>query len=332
MHFLLSPLLWYACSGITDALVRTIGNAHAYPHNCQQHSPPRAQRRASSVERLTEERLALARDAARTLETRVRGRQMQVRRIFIARARPDDPDPPLATMLRGGRGGRVRLLLYLSLLWVGANAPHDVTFPARAWSELLGLEDPPGKGARRIRDALDWLQDNGFVRSSLQAGQPTQVQLRKENGKDERYSVPGAATAIAKRTGQATSGDDLYVRLPPAFWTEGWVAMLSGPAVAMLLVLLSERGSRTGSGIWFTPETARARFALSDDTRFRGLQELEQHKLLRIKKRPVGRNSFEFQRRRNTYELQLANLDPDGTLGNDLDEPRLETLLTPNES
>jgi hypothetical protein len=275
------------------------------------------------VEPPTDDRLEHARDAARTLAARVRGREMQVRRIFIARVHPDEPDPPLATMLRGGRGGRVRLLLYLSLLWVGASPPHDVTFPARAWAELLGLDDPPGNGARRIRDALEWLQDNGFVRAVLHPGQPTQVQLRKENGQDERYSVPGAATAKAKKVGKAPSGNDLYVRLPPTFWTEGWIATLSGPAVAMLLILLSERGARTGTVIWFTPETAKKRFALSDDTRFRGLQELENHELIKIKQQPVGRNSFEFQRRRNTYELQLQNLGEnaiDDLAGDDIAE------------
>ena len=53
--------------------------------------------------------------------------------------------------------------LYLALLWMAANPPYDVTFPARAWAELLGLPNPEGKGDRRVRDAIDWLADQGLI-------------------------------------------------------------------------------------------------------------------------------------------------------------------------
>ncbi|HVF74574.1 MAG TPA: hypothetical protein VM938_05955, partial [Acidimicrobiales bacterium] len=69
----------------------------------------------------------------------------------------------MTTMLRGGRGGAVRLKLYLSFLWFAAAPPHDVTYPARAWASLLGLEDPEARGARRIIDAITWLDAHDFV-------------------------------------------------------------------------------------------------------------------------------------------------------------------------
>src|SRR5690349_10721147 len=61
--------------------------------------------------------------------------------------------PPMAELLSsttgsggGGRGGQVRLKLYLSLLWVCAKAPYEAIRPARAWAALLGLEDIEGRG------------------------------------------------------------------------------------------------------------------------------------------------------------------------------------------
>jgi len=36
--------------------------------------------------------------------------------------------------------------------------PHDLAYPARAWATLLGLPDPAGRGARRINEAILWLE------------------------------------------------------------------------------------------------------------------------------------------------------------------------------
>jgi hypothetical protein len=86
-----------------------------------------------------------------------------VRRSFIRRALPGDQPPPLARMVRGGRGGSVRIRLYLSMLLVGRWPPHSTEFKASAWARLLGLPDPLGNGARRITDAISWLHDHEFL-------------------------------------------------------------------------------------------------------------------------------------------------------------------------
>ena len=61
-------------------------------------------------------------DYAEIVARRVHGRAAPVRRLFVERALPDSP-PPLATLLRGGRGGEVRLKLYLSILWFAGGPP-----------------------------------------------------------------------------------------------------------------------------------------------------------------------------------------------------------------
>jgi len=53
--------------------------------------------------------------------------------------------------------GTVRVKLELTFLWFAAN-PHDLAYPARAWATLLGLPDPAGRGARRINEAILWLE------------------------------------------------------------------------------------------------------------------------------------------------------------------------------
>jgi hypothetical protein len=60
--------------------------------------------------------------------------------------RPDDDAslaaPPLATMLRGGRGGEVRLKLFLSMQLIAVAHPYDVTRTASYWAHLLSLPEP----------------------------------------------------------------------------------------------------------------------------------------------------------------------------------------------
>lgn len=245
--------------------------------------------------------------AAQTLAQRVMGRDLQLRRSFIMRTNPDAKPPPLARLMRGGRGGEVRLKLYLSLLWVGSWPPHDVNFPARAWAELLGLALPETNGARRVRDAIEWLAVNRFIAVTLRPGQPSAVTLLREDGQGSPYSVPGAAARDAKGEGRGVD-PHRYVKLPHTFWTNGWITSLSTPGIAALLMLLAEQSRPTPVEVWLAPTTARNRYAFADDTRYKGLAELELAGIVHVKQEPVGRNSFDFRRRRNAYTLDLARL------------------------
>jgi hypothetical protein len=254
------------------------------------------------------DRLDTAREAGASFADKVRGRELQVRRSFVRCRDNKEGPPPLAMLMRGGRGGEVRVKLLLSLLWIGAKPPHDATFPARAWGELLGLGDPAGNGARRIRDAMEWLAVHSFVSLTERPGLPTVMMLRREDASGTPYSVPGAAAVRAKERGRGLEAHR-YIRLPSSFWANGWMAAMSTPAIAALLILLAEQSGPTATATWLSPGAARERYALSDQTRYKGLAELEALDLVSKEQRVLSRSNYDQQRTRNTYTLQLSRLE-----------------------
>jgi hypothetical protein len=96
--------------------------------------------------------------------------------------------------------------------------------------------------------------------------------------------------------------------LPVGFWTSGWAAVLSTPAIAMLLVLLAERGPKdVREFFWFSPKQAEQRYALSEDTRTRGVAELADAGIITIKREPVSED-MGWSRVRNTYRVNIYRL------------------------
>ncbi|WP_128429419.1 hypothetical protein [Streptomyces cyaneus] len=234
----------------------------------------------------------------------------QLRYSFVQRSHPDDPPPPLARMLRGGRGGQVRLKLYLSYLWMQReDTAQGLTFANRAWATLLDLRDPATAGARRIGDAQAWLEENQFIEIVSQMGRPNQVLVLDESGTGQAYVAPGAA---ARKEAKSVFGAIVhrYVQIPRAFWTSGYLTVLSGAGVAMFLALLCERGpASSDEALWFSPKDAERRFGLSEDTRSKGLRELAEVGLVRTKRRPINPTDFEVVHVRNVHYLDLDRLN-----------------------
>jgi hypothetical protein len=273
--------------------------------------------------------------AAEAVARRNKGRPAQLRRSFIEREDVQQPTP-LARMIRGGRGGTVRLKLYLSILWLAAAPPHDVAYPARAWATLLGLPDPGGRGARRINDAISWLEEQRFLTVEAVPGHPNRLTLLEESGTGRRYRVPGAAYSKGKK--REIKPEVLerhrYVKIPPEFWTSGWLATLSASGVAMLLVLLAEKSGRSyySDDVWLSPDVARMRYVLSEDTRGAGLDELRRAQIVTVKRRSVGGDVFDRRRFRNVYDLHIDRLaeaaevpDKDGSLNNPFSEVNIKS-------
>lgn len=236
-----------------------------------------------------------------------------VRYGFISRERIDQPDPPLARVLRGergGRGGDVRLRLLLSLLWLVRDDP-TLSYPARAWAALLGLPDPETKGARRIKDALRWLDRHQLIGLETAPGRDSIVHLLEETGSGRRYELPGATYNRLKNNRDAAA-PHRYIRLPRELWTQGWLSILSGPAIAMLLILWLEAGTEadqeTHPWVWISPSMAEQRYAISEDTRSKGARQLANAGLVAIRRRPVSPDTFEYRRVRNVYRVDRAQL------------------------
>ncbi len=236
------------------------------------------------------------------LSGRVKMRDAQLRTAFAEQRDSDGPDTPLARILRGGRGGEVRLKLLLSLLWIAVQEPHDVALPGRVWAELFGLDDPTSNGARRVAAAFRWLVKENFLDAKEEPGKPTRLLLKEETGLDRPYRIPGARIGQLRRAGQDWEVHR-YVKIPKEVWTNGWIASLSGPALAMLLVLIVHARGGGQTDLWFAPNFADQRYRLSEDTRQRGLADLGTLQLVTIGKRPISRNRLTTVRLRNTYTL-----------------------------
>jgi len=251
-----------------------------------------------------DEQLHGQRIAAQQAKARAGGaNSAAVRYRFIARGKPEEDAPPLARLLRGGggRGGKARLQLYLSMLWLSRNenAPH-FEYPAYQWARLLGAKKPDTAGARQIQQALRWLDGEAFVRLQHRQGAPSAIHLLSDTGTGRPYEAPGLAY---KKVPKAQRGEHLYVQLSAALWTSGWIAELSGAAIAMYLVLLHEaRGE--DKPVWLSPRIGRERYDLSDETRRKGLSDLVERQLVSVRRRPVHQGLFEdHYRSRNVYQL-----------------------------
>jgi hypothetical protein len=217
--------------------------------------------------------------------------------------------PPLAALLRGGgRGGQLRLKLYISLLWLCAAEPYEASLPARAWAALLGLADHETRGIRRIHEATRDLRERELITVRDRGGMPSVLGLLDENATGKPYAPPSTTYSTLSRQGAepAQLRRHQYFRIPSSLWTLGYISELGGPGVAMLLVLLCEQ-PRTGAGIWFTPDTAGQRFALAHSTRTTGLQQLRELGLITSKVAVTSEDGtyLTFQRRRNVHQLNL---------------------------
>jgi hypothetical protein len=250
------------------------------------------------------------REAARAARAWAGADTAAVRWRFIARPDSSEPSPPLARILRGGggRGGATRLKVYLSLLWLARNRTLErpvFSYPAKHFAALIGLPQPDGAGARRVQEALRWLEKAGFVALDRRPGDVTHVHLLDDAGSGEPYRPAGPLVTRASKRSQSEREQHFYVQLDARFWTEGWVAELSGAAIAMYLACLYEQRGRD-SEIWVSPRMGRERYDLSDETRNKGLRELTDQGLLDLARRPVPAASLfdERFRARNIYVMR----------------------------
>jgi hypothetical protein len=111
-----------------------------------------------------------------------------------------------------------------------------------------------------------------------------------------------------RNTDPSAAKAHLYIRVPGGLWTQGWMSILSGPAVAMLIVLIYETARSDVAAVWFSPSLADLRYALSEDTRGKGLLQLEQAGLITVRRRSVAPDGFDYRKVRNVYTLNRDRL------------------------
>jgi hypothetical protein len=214
--------------------------------------------------------------------------------IAFIRSEDTSIPPPLARLLRGGRGGEVRLKLYLCICLRATQAPYDIrrAGPSRSWAQMLALPDPERNGARRIADALNWLDQAKLIKLQRRGGSPA-IQLLSVTGDGGGYQPRG----------------ERWVSLPLGLWTEQWITSLSGSALALLLVLLELQGGRKSpaEAPWASGDQ-KARYGLSEATWTRATKELRAQGLLTVRRITQGQD-FDWRRMRHTYWVTIQRLD-----------------------
>ncbi|TLP66544.1 helix-turn-helix domain-containing protein [Microbispora triticiradicis] len=267
-----------------------------------------------SAEPLPEMPSAAALDQAQKASHRAR-RRAQLRLSFIAH--PDteagsSEAPPLARMLRGGRGGQVRLKLFLSYLWMQTtDRTTALAFPAQSWAQLLDLPQPATTGARRVNEAQAWLERHGFITVKANPGHANAVTVLNETADGSPYIAPGAAAKAHRNTPEGLR--HLYVQLPATLWTNGYIQLMTGAGLAMYLILLDQYWPtelvEPLHHVWVSPKAFADRYDLSPDTRTKGINDLRDLGLLTFSRKPINPDDFDIERLRNVYTLHPGQLD-----------------------
>jgi hypothetical protein len=248
-------------------------------------------------------------DLARAFGQR-RGAGAPVRRDFLDR--PEGGNSPLSLLLSGanasrgggGRGGRLRVALVLTLLWRLAKSPHTTIRPARYWAELLQLEEPDKAGARAVRSTLLELERRGFVRTEARGpGKVPEIILMDESLRGIDYKLP-----YLQAMEEGDAGDTSYFRVPESFWSTGLCTKLSGAGLAMYLIAMSRAGWGNQPSFWLSPTQFRAQYGLGDSTRKKGLRELVDLEVITHELRSIDRDGHAGYRRfqRSVYTVAAA--------------------------
>lgn len=227
------------------------------------------------------------------VSTSKRTKGLQLPHSFL-RDESGKPNPPLARLIQGGRGGEVRLKLYLTVSLIAGGAPYayEKPTPSRAWAELMNLPDPSTAGARRVSDAFAWLHQHKYLSVDRGRGRTTRFRLLSSDLNGEDYEKPTRD----------------YVSVPLGLWKYHWISAMSGRELAVLLAILDCPGDDdvdSSTPRYLTTEQ-KERYGLSPDTWTRATWQLDHIRAISLENKVSGRH-FQFKRIRNIYRV----LDPE---------------------
>jgi hypothetical protein len=240
-----------------------------------------------------------------------------VRKLFVQTAPGSASRPgPLAEFVhnRDLRGLRAYLLLLGIISSGDSEDGWSTTLPIGVWARAFGTTargTTTASATSAVSKILTRLEKRDLItRQRHGSERKIRITLLREDGSGQPYTRPGK------------DNSERFLRLPHAFWREGWHERLDLPATAMLLVALHEKNN-------FALPTERVPewYGWSADTAERGLATLEQAgaltHIIRLKKAPLSPTGHV---RVNKYLLH----PPFVRLTNDeIDEDMIEAVLDP---
>jgi DNA-binding transcriptional ArsR family regulator len=187
----------------------------------------------------------------------------------------------------------------LSLAWASGGA-HDVRRDSRIWARaVVGRDDEAAR--RTVSRNWRFLKELKLV-STSRVGRLTKVVLLQEDGSGKPYKYPS-------KTGAQ------YLRLPFAYWSDGWYENLGLPGKALLLISLSLLDFYR-----LPADRGPSWYGLSPSTIERGLRELRRNNLLEArfasKPAPLAPAGYTIE---NYYRL-LPPFGPKGQLAKGVPE------------
>lgn len=236
-----------------------------------------------SVSRESLERLEKAVDRAK------RKKSVQLPRGFVYRDQHDNASTPLSELLQNK--GDLRVKVFLTALMMATREPHNLKLPASEMAVLLGLEDPQGKGRRRVQDTYRALATANMIAKVDSPGRTSELTVLNPDGSNEEWN--------------SRELQHPYLSLPIELWKNGWIIKLSGRSIALFAVLRDLTASRPNDSGWADGIRKRS-YGLSKDTWRRASAELKEEDLLDITREP---HTVAGERRlRNVYKLKNETL------------------------
>lgn len=208
--------------------------------------------------------------------------------VFVRR---EEEEPMLSQLMRGGRGGEVRLRLYLTLRMQATRHPYVLRQKtARGLAAMLNL--PTDTGPRQINAALKWLESKRLIRREFEPGKIPHITLLKPDGTGEEWGA-----RFERR----------YVTLPIELWANGWILKLNGRSLAVYLALRELTGG-TGENGEVMAGHRKAQYGMSNDTWTRATRELEDLGLLTMSSEVYGDDDLKMRVRKRYRLKALADI------------------------
>ena len=232
-------------------------------------------------------------DAIRRMRSAVKQAQRSTSVDFpIAFVRDDKGSPMLSRLLGRGRGGEVRLRLYLTLKMQASASPFGL--PGRTSKSLAGLMNlSAATGPRRVTDALTWLEENKLLRKTPVRGKAAALTLLNPDG----------------------SGDPLtdrkerrYVTLPIELWSMGWIFKMNGRSLAVYIALKELTGGKSRDDAYM-PGDRKREYGMSDDTWTRATKELRDLGILTTWFKNIGDDEHHVRHRQHYALRNLSEVD-----------------------